>query len=206
MNSLYRIMEWIMRVSYINILWIFLTLAGFIIGGIFPATVGMFAVIRQWLIKDSDTVPIWKTFFKAFKNDFLKANILGYVSLLIGWIIYIDFKFFQGQSGYLFSFLSYLFLIILIIYLAMWTILFPTFVHYDLKVLQYLKQAFLITVLRPLNVIIAVFVLLVLSYLLFYVPFLIPFFGVSIPAFLTMWITLQGFKKLQLKIETSKEQ
>lgn len=205
MGFLYRIAEWIMRLAYVNLLWILFTVMGLIVAGVFPATAGLYTVTRQWLIKDTDTVPVWKTFWGAYRSEFIKANILGYVFLLIGWIIFVDLKFFQSQGGIIFLFLSYAFLIVLIVYMVMWLFLFPVLVHYQLKTFQYLKQTFFIIMLRPLDAIMSVAGFVAVYYLMLYVPVLIIFFGVSTLAFVTMWVGIHAFNKLQLKIEARKQ-
>src|SRR5690625_6342583 len=59
MGGFYTLANWIMRLAYVNILWIAFSLVGIIILGFFPATIGMFTVIRKWIQGDGD-IPIFK--------------------------------------------------------------------------------------------------------------------------------------------------
>ncbi|MBJ4025770.1 DUF624 domain-containing protein [Salmonella enterica subsp. enterica serovar Derby] len=67
-NGFYRFCEWLMRLAYLNLLWIGFTLAGAVIFGLAPATAAMFAVTRQWTLG--------KTVSRCFRRFFgrLKRN------------------------------------------------------------------------------------------------------------------------------------
>lgn len=47
-GTLYRYMDWGMRLAYINILWLGGIILGLGVVGFFPATVAMLSVIRKW--------------------------------------------------------------------------------------------------------------------------------------------------------------
>nr|WP_052044317.1 DUF624 domain-containing protein [Alkalihalobacillus alcalophilus] len=68
-SPLYTISDWIMRLAYINLLWLLFMIIGLFIVGFMPATVAMFTVIRMLLMKE-ESVPIFKTFL-----TFLKRNL-----------------------------------------------------------------------------------------------------------------------------------
>src|SRR5699024_1499262 len=83
MNSkLYNILEWITKFAYVNLLWFVFTLAGGIILGFYPATVAMFAMVRDWLRGKSD-LPVLKTYWNYYKTDFFKSNLLGLIFLYL---------------------------------------------------------------------------------------------------------------------------
>lgn len=199
MGFLHHITEWIVRLLYVNFMWILFTAVGLVVAGVFPATVGMYTVIRQWLTKGIDTVPIWKTFWDAYRKEFIKSNIVGYVFLLIGFVLIADLKLIQMQESIVFTLLTYITLLVFIIYMLMWVYLFPVFVHYDLKGFQYLKQTFLIVMLRPIDVLIVVSGIILIFLLMYYMPILIVLFGASTLALISMWIALHSFRKLQKK-------
>ncbi|TCP23530.1 putative membrane protein YesL [Scopulibacillus darangshiensis] len=200
LGSFYRIAEWIMLLAYVNILWILFTAMGLIVMGVFPSTVGVYTVVRKWIIGDDD-VPIWKTFWNAYRTEFVKANAAGYLFVLIGLIIFIDLRFFESLSGLISLILSYAFLVFFIFHLMMWLFFFPVFVHYDLTIPQYIKQIFLVVILRPLEAILAAAGGIAVYYLMLLVPGLIPFFAMSVMAFALMWIACRAFSKLKIKVE-----
>src|SRR5690625_7635570 len=79
----YRFTVWVVRLVYVNLLWILFTVIGLGVLGIMPATAAMFAVVRKWL-RGEDDFPIFTTYKDAYKEEFLKANLLGYILAIIG--------------------------------------------------------------------------------------------------------------------------
>ena len=76
MRGVYSVSEWVMKFTYVNILWITFSILGLFVLGLFPATTAMFAVIRKWVLKLPD-IPTFKTFTSAYKKEFLKSNVIG---------------------------------------------------------------------------------------------------------------------------------
>lgn len=75
-NGFYRFCEWVMRLAYLNLLWIGFSLAGAVVFGLAPATAAMFAVTRQWVMGNTD-IPVFQTFFQTFKKEWAKSSVLG---------------------------------------------------------------------------------------------------------------------------------
>src|SRR5699024_9005025 len=105
-RGLYKLCEWIMRLAYVNILWIVFTAAGLIIFGFFPATGSMFTVIRKWIRKEYD-IPVFRLFWSTYRSEFVRLNGIGFIFFVIGIVLYIDFRYFFTQSGMFFLVLTY---------------------------------------------------------------------------------------------------
>ncbi|WP_413379938.1 YesL family protein [Alkalihalobacillus sp. 1P02AB] len=204
MGGFYRISEWIMRLAYINLLWIFFTLIGFVVFGWMPATVAMFTVIRRWFMGETD-VSIFKLFFTTYKKEFIKANLLGVLVGVVGYILYIDFQFINHVSGVLQLILTFVFVMVGFFYFVAVAYLIPVFVHYDLKFFQYIKNAFLIGLLSPLMTIILVITLSLTYYVFWLVPGLIPVFGVSVFGCIMMGTAYFAFKRLETRKQKAQE-
>jgi uncharacterized membrane protein YesL len=200
MGVLYRFAEWIMRLAYANLLWILFTLTGLVLFGFFPSTIGLFAVVRKWVRGEHD-IPVFKTYWNTFRTEFVKGNILGFILSLIGCMIYIDLKFFQLQHGIPFLFLSYLFIALFFVYFLTLAYFFPVFVHYDLSMFQYIKQSFFIMISQPFGTIVMVAGMLVVYYIMLFIPGLIPFFAASLFAYVVTWIASRVFSRLENKIQ-----
>ena len=198
MNStngfIYNVTEWITRFAYLNLLWIIFTLAGGIIFGFFPATIAMFAISREWLRGNTDK-PIFLSFREHYRKDFLKSNLLGLFIIIIGIIIAADILYIQMNDN---SHLTWTYIPLFAFMLVFTTLLFyifPTFVHYDIKVRQVIKNAFLIMLINPFNSFLIILCLGSLSFIMKMVPALAFIFGGSSYAFITMWICLHAFNK-----------
>ena len=150
LGSFNKLLEWISRLAFLNLLWISFSLLGLIIFGFFPATVAMFAVARKWML-GNDEMSIFKTFWTAYKREFLKSNVLGVIIVAIGLILYIDFQFVQHAANSLATFLYVPFFIITLIFISMLFYIIPIFVHYDMKLSQVIKNSFFVMIMNPLS-------------------------------------------------------
>ncbi len=192
----YRACEWICRMVYLNILWLMATLFGCIIFGLLPATVAMFSVLRKWLMQEPN-IPILSTFVTAYKREFMRANGLGLILAAAGLIIYFNFSII-GAMGEAISFVLLAGLISTsILYAVTLLLIFPIYAHYELKLTEYIKAALVLGIHNPLTLITLVLSLVLLYYLFYLVPGLIPFFSGSLTGLLSMWCgsrTFKGFK------------
>lgn len=199
MGGLYRFAEQTMRLAYANLLWILFTITGLGLLGFFPSTIGLFAVVRKWVRGEND-IPVFKTYWNTFRTEFAKGNILGYLLLLIGYMIYVDLKFFQLQSGIWFLFLSYLIIGLLFVYILTLAYFFPVFAHYDLSLFQYIRQPFLIMISQPVGTLVMVAGMLIVYWLMNFIPGLIPFLGASLLAYVMTWIASRVFLRLESRM------
>ncbi|WP_442601365.1 YesL family protein [Paenibacillus sp. KN14-4R] len=234
MGGAYRISEWIMRLAFTNLMWLVcslflpfipimllymvdpaLTPEGFYVFScmlmgiiapftIFPATAAMFTLIRKW-VQGVDDVPMLRTFFKGYKENYLQSMLGGIIAMLATAIIYVDYKFFMSKGGS-WSFLAAFFILFSIIFLATLFNFFCIVVHLKMKFFPLVKNAFLLTIAHP----IASLLLLAVNGIIWYVAylqytFLVIFFSGSVSAFFVYWHFNRVFLKLQAKAEQNKE-
>lgn len=164
-DGIYNISNWILRFIYLNFLWILFSLLGLLVGGLFPSTVSMFTVVRKWILNKS-SVPIYETFLKTYKTKFIRSNILGYSLSFIGLVLYADFLFLRNVDTYLFQLLYIPVLVISFLYIITLFYVLPIFVHYDLKGIDILKNAFFLSVISPFSTLKMCLGLLLLWYLM----------------------------------------
>ncbi|WP_332694441.1 YesL family protein [Halalkalibacter lacteus] len=195
-GGLYRVCEWVMRLAYVNLLWIGFTLVGFVVFGFFPSTAAMFAVVRKWVMGECDT-PIFPTFYQAYKKEFLKMNLLGVSLVVVGYILFIDYQFFQAMQSYYLQLFSYVFLALLLVFGVIHLYVFPVYVHYDLKPFQVVKNALLVAIASPIStgvMLVGSVIVLWITILYFSVLF---FFSGSALTFIVMWSAYRSFTKVE---------
>lgn len=197
-GKLFWFCEWIMRLAFVNILWILFTASGLIIFGIMPASVAVFAVARKWITKGTD-IPIFKTFFYAFKTEWLKSNNLGLILGLSGGFLFFDLVYIRTIPGPLQSALMVLLMIAFLFYIMTCLFILPVYVHYDLKLGQYIKHAFLIGVSNMWLFLVMIAGGALLAALFYILPGLAPFFAIALPAFVFMLCSLQAFNRIEQK-------
>ena len=198
--------RWYMRVGNLgfnllalNLFWLLFSTLGLYVLGIFPATVALFAVVKQ-LIIEKDDIQVFKAFWKNFKMEFVKANVLGYLVLAIGVILYLDLKVIQGlEIPLLYTVLNGLIIFVIFIYLLIVLYIFPIFVYYDFKFWQYPKYAIVIAIGRPLQTILIIAGTTALLLLYRHFPFLIVIFGMSLLSYIITKIASSSFPNKNVK-------
>jgi uncharacterized membrane protein YesL len=223
MGGFYRISEWIMRLSVINVLWVICALPFFLLGllllqtesldqlvstliliaivspfTLFPSTAAMFAVARKWLTGEEDA-PLFKTFFRGYKDNFVQSMLGGILYALIAVILYTNFKFYGNQAG-TFGVLKFLVLTLTALIGVSFFHFFSIVTHLHMKFFQILKNAILISIghpIRSLSMIICNGFVIYISFTTF--TFLIPFFMGSLIAVISFWHFNLIFGKLQTK-------
>lgn len=195
--GLYRVAEWIMRLAYVNFLWLGFTICGLILFGFMPATVAMFAVVRRW-VRGEDDIKVFPVFWSTYRDEFVKSNLLGYVLALIGYVLSIELKILRASDQLMYLIASFGVVALFILYFIVLLYFFPIYVHFDLPKLNYFKWPFIIGIIHPILTI-ALFVVL---YFIYYfalqtVPALLFFFGGSVMAFIIMWGAHQTFSKFE---------
>ncbi|WP_282936719.1 DUF624 domain-containing protein [Paenibacillus sp. RC67] len=223
MGGFYRISEWIMRLSVINVLWAICSLPVFFIGftgflsieamsqfyfflavmgvlspfTLFPATAAMFSVARKWLTGEED-VPLFKTYFRGYKENYKQAMLGGLVYLVFGIIIAVNLYVYNNMTGNL-SLLKYLVLTLTVLLSISLFHFFSILSHLHMKLFQIIKNAVLISIGHPVRSISMIVLNSVVVYFSFKYTFLIPFFMGSIIAIISFWHFNHIFGRLQMK-------
>lgn len=189
--------DWAVRLAYVNLLWILFSLKGLFVLGFFPATAAMFTVIRKWGTKEQEQVPIFQTFKETYRKDFTDANRVGWLLIIIGFFIYIDFYFLFSLEGSIFTLVAFILIPISFVYFSILLYIFPVFVHFQLKNIEYIKYAFIISLSYPHLTILMLLgsCLLISIYVTF--PMLFPFLLGSSLGTICMYISKMVFQKLE---------
>jgi len=203
MKGLFAITEWITRFAYVNLLWICFTILGLGFFGLFPATVAMFAIIRKWIRGDVE-LPVFKTFWQLYRKDFLKANGIGVIYALIAFLFWTNLQFVQlndttfTQIAKIPVYFGMLVIALTLLYVI------PAFVHYDAKLKDVWKNAFLVMLIHPLHNILMVLGIVVSVYVMASLSGLLFFFGASFIGFIVMGTCYHAFMKITEKQEAIK--
>lgn len=194
-GGLYKLMDWITSLAYLNLLWLAFTILGLGFLGIFPSTIAMFSVTRKWVQGEGDR-SIFKLFWSNYRKEFFKSQVFGYLLVLIGAWLVLDIRFFLHQQGTAFLILRLISLALLIIYLLVLFYLFPMYVHFQMKFFQYLKYAFTIGFAYPIYTLIIAIGIFVLGYFSLKFSGVIVIWSGSLLALWISFITHQVFKKV----------
>lgn len=197
-GTLYRYMDWGMRLAYVNILWIGGICFGLGILGFFPATVAMLALIRKWSHGEED-IKTFAFFKEVFKKEFIKVNIYGYLWIIIGIILFVDLQFFRSQPSLAALIATFFFFILGVIYLVALLYAFPLYVGYEMKLSQYFKDCIYIVLAHPLYAVFMVLGFYFPYYMIMKIPGLIPFYSGSLIGVALIFLSNKLFKIIEIK-------
>jgi uncharacterized membrane protein YesL len=197
-NRIYSATEWIAKFAYLNLLWIGFSLVGLIILGFFPATISMFAVIRKWIMGEGD-IPVFQTFRTIYKREFLRSNGLGLIVAVVSALIVLDSVFMKNLgNGFTNAIQIPLYMFMFAVVMTMFY-LFPVYVHYELKLIQIIKNSFLIMLINPLENLVMIAGIAAMFFVIKFIPGLGFFFGGSLSAAIIMASGYLAFNKVDKK-------
>ncbi|MBO3445469.1 DUF624 domain-containing protein [Clostridium sp. CCUG 7971] len=195
LNSLFN---WIYRLMIANFLWVFFSLYGFILAGVFPSTSALFAICRKWL--KGEEFNIYKTFKYYYEKDFKNTNILGYAMLCIIIILMLDYMYFSAGSSVFDLYMSYLFIFLFIFMLISFTVMYFIYNHYELSLKDNLKFILIYPFSNLImSVVLAVLLFIVMYFIYVYIPPFSMFLGISLPILVTVYITNISFNSITKK-------
>ncbi|MFN7249337.1 MAG: YesL family protein [Anaerobacillus sp.] len=197
-GSFYQASEWVVRLAYVNVLWIGFTMLGLVVVGIFPATVAMFTITRKW-IKGEVDLPIFNEFWQVYRREFLRSNSIGLIVTLIGAILYFDLYFFYHLDGMFSQVLFYVFVALAFNFAVMLFYIFPVYVHYDLKLFQSLKYALVIGMSNPFHTFSMILCVIFIYFAIEVAPAAFLFLSVAPLSMMFMVIAHRIFVKLEQK-------
>lgn len=189
-SKIYKSMEFITSFFLLNLIWLIMCIPIFTI---FPATTAMFGVVREWK-KRSDT-PIFTTFFRIFKENFLQSVFIGAVWCMIALLLAADFMFTNQLEHGIKYLLFTLFFVIALLFVLATAVIFPVLAHYNAKGIQMLKIALVLAIRYLPYTLLALVIFCTAIILCFYLPAatLVVF---SVGAYLIYSVTEWGFIKV----------
>ncbi|WP_179107252.1 YesL family protein [Sediminibacillus massiliensis] len=193
-----RIVVFIVQLAYLNLLWILFSLLGLVFLGFAPATLAMCSVTRQWIKGDVD-LPIFHTFWSSFRTEFIKSNIVFYILLLLGGMLYIYAHLIQTLSGLPYYLVSTIFVTGLVPYIILLLYIFPVMANYEKKVAGYLKYAILMGIASPLLTLLLGATIALLCIIFIIIPVTVPLFSGSLLSMAAMSLAMKTFRRVETK-------
>lgn len=189
------ILQWIFRLVVLNVMWIFFSVLGLFVAGIFPSTAAMLSVARKWILGEHD-IKIFQTFKKTYRQEFATANILGWILTMTGVILYFNFQLMKNSVSVFSIVTPFAFYLMVFFYMILLIWAFPMLVHYKATWRQHLKNAIIIGLSKLHYTLMCGLAIFLVMYLSLSYPGVIPFFTISALGIGVMWVTLRVFTKM----------
>jgi uncharacterized membrane protein YesL len=190
-GGVYEICEWIMRLAYVNLLWLFFTLLGLGVLGFFPATSAMFTLVRGWL--RGQEFKVFHAFWRSCRENWIDANLMGYFLLAVGILLYVDIRLMQSFNHPFFDLLSFAVMGFGFLYLVVLLYAFPLFAHVRLRKREEIRLALFAGMKHPLLTLILLAGIAMIALINAVFPGLIPFLSGSAVCLVLMWAVLRIF-------------
>ncbi|SES09818.1 Uncharacterized membrane protein YesL [Gracilibacillus ureilyticus] len=190
----------ILKLFYLNMLWLLFTMLGLVIFGLAPATAALCQVQHHWL-KEKHVSSTFRLFWKEYKQHFMKTNGLMIILISIGYIIYFDLQFFMDKEGLWNRLISIGIFILSIWYMIIILYIFPVYTYYEVKLFKYIQYAFIVGLLNPFRTIGVAFTVGGMVYLSLYFPQIMFSLGVSLTFFILMIMANQAMNQVAVKKE-----
>lgn len=227
MGGIYKLTEWVSRIAFSNILWVicsspflFVLLVKFLMYQtpatandqlllnwamgilapftLFPAISALFATVRKWIMGDTD-VPVFRTFFNGYKDNYKQSMIGGFFYTLLFVIMFVDYKVYMTLDN-LQLVGGVMLLLLVMLFVSMFNF-FSMVVHYHMSIFLIIKNAILLTLIRPFKMIATVAGCGLLLYITSLYPVLIVFFIITLMAMWSFFNFYGSFLKMQEKAE-----
>lgn len=219
MRWLYSILEVVSRYLWVNLLWVLfnlpvwyflmmllfvqdqrqllgmLVILGILIPLLFiPATTSVFAIVREWKVKEQVS-PIMISFWRYYKENYIKSMLSGFLMVIVWGILWVDYFYFKSYfSG---SFI-YLFLLLFVLLLTYSLYIVSSIVHFEGSFVRTIKNAWLVMMVNPIASMGIGIMSAIIIYVSFYhMSFLIPTFLCTLLAYLTF----TAFHKVYLTVK-----
>lgn len=189
------ILQWIFRLVVLNVAWIFYSVLGLFVAGVFPATAAMLSVARKWILGEHD-IKIFQTFKNAYRQEFATANILGWILTITGVILYVNFQLMKNSVSVFSVVTPFAFYLMVFFYMILLIWAFPMLVHYKATWRQHLKNAIIVGLSKIHYTLMCGLAIFAILYLSLSYPGIIPFFTISVLGIGVMWVTLRVFTKM----------
>lgn len=89
---------------------------------------------------------IARSFFKSFKENFRQATVINIIMLVIAGVLYVDFKVVKSMPGTASTVFQYLFLIFAILYVMLFTYIYPVLAKFYNSIKNTFRNAILMSV------------------------------------------------------------
>jgi len=183
------------RFAGLNLTWLGLTALGLGVLGLFPATVALFHVARQWVLGDTEK-PLLAMAWKQYWACFWHANLAGWAITSVGTVLYLNYQVIQAADGAVPMMMVLSFLAVSLLFGLLVSVLLPIVSHYDAPAGELIKKATCFALGRLPVAILFPLILWTMGWLTLALPAFFLFFSGSVTAYTLMWLFTHSIKRL----------
>ncbi|WP_420489649.1 YesL family protein [Neobacillus vireti] len=189
-GKFFRILEVVTAFFQLNFLWLLLCLP---VITIFPATVAMYCVTRQWILHKDYSV--FRPFIHYFKENFKQSFGLGLIWLAFSGLFFVDFLLMKNLGSFQYILLPILSIMgILLLFTSIF--IFPAIANFNLSWLNAIKNSLFFSIRYLVTTLAAILYIGLLALILFTWPITFLFIF-SLGAYSIYFLCNRVFIKIQ---------
>ncbi|MCD7033685.1 DUF624 domain-containing protein [Metabacillus sp. GX 13764] len=77
-QGIYIFFEWVMKLAFLNFLWLVFSIGGLLVFGFFPATAALSAIVGKMMDGDEPD-SLYKQFYQKFKEEYVQSQLTGWI-------------------------------------------------------------------------------------------------------------------------------
>ena len=191
-ERLNHVLTIILNLVYVNFLWLLFTIFGLGIFGIGPSTYALVSICRQW-VRGNHSLPVFKTFWKYYKESFKESVIISWIYLIGGIVLIVDLM--HVANWYV----RVALFVISFIYLLSLVYIFPIMAHYNWKGILFKMKMSLLFSFSCLQYSLVLFLVTGGIYwaATTFFPGVLTFLGISFLFYLITWTANQVFTRME---------
>ena len=162
-NKFFRFMGRLADLCILNVLCILCCIPVVTAGAYITA---MFYVTMK-MVRNEEAY-IARSFFKSFKENFRQATVINIIMLVIAGVLYVDFRVAKSMPGTASTVFQYLFLIFAILYVMLFTYIYPVLAKFYNSIKNTFRNAILMSV-RHLPYTVLMIIVSICPVLVFYI-------------------------------------
>ncbi|MEW9671155.1 YesL family protein [Ammoniphilus sp. 3BR4] len=193
-----QVFTWLMRLTYLNMLWLGFTLIGGIVFGFFPSTAALFSVLRQCLREGPESGGV-QPFWEFYRREFFRSQKIGLSLFLAGYILYVDLQLFASGENFLSMVFQWIAIGFIFVYGIVLVFVFPVFVHLEGTVIQLLKNSLVFAVSHWAYAFIIAAGWVMIAVILIFLPALLFLIGGSLYALWSTWVFQKIWERLEFR-------
>lgn len=202
-EKLYSFCEWLMKLTYLNLLWICFSLLGLVIFGAAPAFAASSTITKKWLSKETD-IPIFSTFLHVYKTEFVSSNKVAIIMAGIGASLYLNLLILSSESTILHQIFFPLTICLIAIYIMVFPFIFPVLIHFKAKTIQGIKLAIFSSLLNIHYTVLMLVILSLVMLIFMIIPAAFLLIGISVISMVFNWGASLSFQRSETLYQKNK--
>ncbi|PTL40006.1 YesL family protein [Alkalicoccus saliphilus] len=181
-NPVYAACDWLVKLAYLNFLWVLFTLAGGIVFGFAPSTAALFTLLRK-LVHGETLNEIFQNYASVYKKEFFRSGKYGLVFLAAGAVLTVNMLLLTQFSGTLLVVMMSGMIFTIFLFFITSAFFFPVYISMpELSFFRTAGAALFLPFSTPGTALLAAGGTLGVTMLLFLFPVLLTFWGITGPA------------------------